>query len=530
MKKETGSAVNSIAVLMICNLLSRLLGFGRDMVMSYKYGTSSVSDVYYIATNIVTVIFFAISAAISTTYLPIYAKADSESETKSKDFHNTLFTIALSVSIVFSAIIFAFGRQITWIFASSFETEQFDLTVKFIQIMSLSMFFNCLSQLIGSFLQFRNKFFFAGITGSVLNIGYIIGAVLADLYGPMMLAYSFLLVHIFVAIMLIVYSKKYTFSLSLTLHDKGGYMGQAWTLIIPIIFGNIAGQFSEAIDKSMASGLDTGSVSSLNYANKLQTFSIGVFVASIVTVSFPKLSKEYANKNMNKAKNQVRDTTISILAISLPIMFGLIILSTDLVSLVFKRGEFNTHSVMLTSGALVIYAIGLPATALREMLIRSLYAMEDTKNPIIIDILGLGANIALNFLFINQLKHLGLALGTSLANIIKACLLMYLVCKKLKDFFNKKFIIECLKIIFSSTVMAVVVYLSNNALGKILYTGTFQLLITFFASVLIGILVYAFILYLVKSELFLKMVDIATSSLNKIFKGYPHYQKKHEDI
>lgn len=510
------SAINSVAILMMCNLLSRLLGFVRDMVVSYKYGTSDISDVYYLSTNVVTVIFFAISAAISTTYLPIYSKAAAVSDENAKRFHNTLFTISLSVSMAVSILIYAFGYQITWLFAGAFDKEKFELTVRFIQIMSLSMFFNSFIQLIGSYLQYRNHFFFSGMMGSILNIGYIIGAILSDTYGHIVLAYSFLAIHILAAAMLYVYSKKREFKLQLSFSDTSGYMKQAWVLILPIVLGNIAGQFNEAIDKSMASGLSTGSVSSLNYANKLQTFSIGVFVASIVTVSFPKMSKEYGEGNIENTKSHIKKSIISIMALSVPIMFGMMVLASDIVLIVFGRGEFDTRSVVLTSGALIVYSVGLPATALREFFMKALFAMEDTKRPIIVDIIGLVANVIFNFIFIGYMQHLGLALGSSIANILKALLLLRLICKKIEGFITKEFIKEIMKIVVSSLVMLATLIIVNSFLKGLWYTGTFQLIATFSLSVLVSIIVYFIMMYKLKSKVFLQAVQWVVGFLNKI--------------
>ena len=503
---EKTPAINSVAVLMICNLMSRLTGFVRDMVMSYKYGTSDTSDVYYLATNVVTVVFFAISAAISMAYLPVYSKASAESAKKAKQFHNTLFTVSLCVSAVFSVLIYVFGREVTWLFAGSFEGEKFDTTVKFIQIMALSMLFSCFAQLIGSYLQYQNRFFFAAISGGILNLGYIVGVVLSDIYSKTMLAYSFLAAHVLVAVLLYIYAGKYDFTMKFSLNDRSGYMKQAWVLIVPIIFGNIAGQFSEAIDKSMASGLSTGSVSSLNYANKLQVFSIGVFVSSIVTVSFPKLSKEYSSGNTEKTRTHLKTTILSIAALSVPIMFGLIVLSSDIVTLIFGRGEFDARSAIMTSGALTIYAMGLPGTALREFFMRALFAMEDTKGPIIMDIIGLGINVVLNYIFIGSMGHLGLALGSSLANIMKSIMMFYLICRKVKGLVKRDFLLEFVKIMISSMVMLLVLVLVHGGLKKIWYVGVSRLFAVFTVSVGVSVLVYAVMLYIMGSELFMRMV------------------------
>lgn len=181
----------------------------------------------------------------------------------------------------------------------------------------------------------------------------------------------------------------------------------------------------------MASGLIAGSISALNYANKLNGLILSVFVSTITTVIFTLLSKEFNNDNIGGMKKIMGYGINLILLITIPATVGLIVLATPIVEVAFERGAFTVDDTIMTSSALVFYSLGLVAASLRLLITRVYYSLQDTRTPMINGALSVGLNIVLNLIFIQFMAHSGLAFATSIANTIATLLMFYGLRKKL---------------------------------------------------------------------------------------------------
>src|SRR5699024_7264357 len=167
----------------------------------------------------------------------------------------------------------------------------------------------------------------------------------------------------------------YRYKMSIDLKDE--YMQRLAVLIPPILVSVAIADLNNMIDKSMASSLVKGSVSSLNYANVLNNIVISVFVTAIITVIFPMLSKEANDKNFSNLKRLMHTSLNVVLLITIPAAIGMIVLATPAVKFAYQRGEFGETATMMTSSALVFYSIGLVGNGIKALLTRVYYALQD---------------------------------------------------------------------------------------------------------------------------------------------------------
>lgn len=504
-KIKSGSNLifKSVFILSICNFLSRLFGFIRDVILSSKYGTSEVSDAYYLSNTMITVIFFAITFAVSTAYLPIYAKASKVNTETGKKFHNTIFTVSLTLSLALSILVILFAKPLVNIFGNGFNEHAFDITVSLVRYMAFSIFFNCFIQLLASYLQYKELFLVAGMNGAILNLSYIVGVYLSGNGNIKILGLSFTVAHVLVFLLLFLYSKKHKFKFNFSFKDKSGFMRESWALTYPLLIGNISSQINESIDKALASNLETGVISALNYANKIQGFIIGVMVSSIITVIFPKLTRDYADKNYNGIREKINYTSQNISAVSLPVSIGLILFAKEIISAVFMRGNFNEKSLIITSTALIGYTLGLPFYSLRDLYVRTLYAMQNTKKPIIIDAIGVAINIALNLLLIQRFSYIGLVISSSISNLIRLVLLAILLNKKLSGIFNKSSVLEYIKIIIASVIMGIIIFVIKLKIPSYIYSSTIVQVIYLVIFALVALIIYTIILAILNSKVYI---------------------------
>ena len=195
-------------------------------------------------------------------------------------------------------------------------------------------------------------------------------------------------------------------------------------LIGPVLIGVAVNQINTMVDRTLASTLVEGSISALNYANKLNGFVMALFITSVGAVIYPMLSKLSSEDNKEKFISSVVQSINSVILLVIPISIGAIVLATPIVKLLFQRGEFDARATSMTAIALIMYSIGMVAFGLRDILGKVFYALQDTKTPMINSIIATIFNIVLSIILVRSMKHNGVALASSIALIITTVLLV----------------------------------------------------------------------------------------------------------
>lgn len=250
----------------------------------------------------------------------------------------------------------------------------------------------------------------------------------------------------------------------------------------------------------MASSLVAGSISALNYANRLNGLILGVFITAITTVIFPLLSKEFSEDNIKGVKKIMGYGVNLILLITIPAAVGLIVLSTPIVEVAFERGEFDSTATIMTSKALIFYAIGLVAMSLRLLIDRVYFSLQDTKTPMVNGAISVVFNIVLNLILVQFMGHAGLAFATSIATTIATLLLFYRLKKKIGSLGTMLYIKCGIKSGFASLVMGIAAYLIYRELYSILGVAKLYNLIALLVAVGSGVVIYGILCYILGIE------------------------------
>ncbi|MBW4873786.1 MAG: polysaccharide biosynthesis C-terminal domain-containing protein, partial [Paeniclostridium sp.] len=237
-------------------------------------------------------------------------------------------------------------------------------------------------------------------------------------------------------------------------------------LIIPVFLGSYVDQINNVINRTLASTLDTGSITALNYANKLNVFAIGILVISISTIMYPILSKFASQNNMKAFKGSLIRCINLVIIIMLPIMVGMMVFATPIVSLLFEGGSFSSRDTFLTSTALLFYALGMVSFGIRDMLSRGFYSLQDTKTPVKNAVAAVFVDIVFSIILVKIMGIGGLALSTSISVTFGAILLMVALRKKIGRLGIKSSVITFLKAIIASLTMGLTV----NKLYKFIIT------------------------------------------------------------
>ncbi|MDU7968435.1 MAG: lipid II flippase MurJ, partial [Paeniclostridium sordellii] len=200
--------------------------------------------------------------------------------------------------------------------------------------------------------------------------------------------------------------------------------------------------------------------------NKLNVFAIGILVISISTIMYPILSKFASQNNMKAFKGSLIRCINLVIIIMLPIMVGMMVFATPIVSLLFEGGSFSSIDTFLTSTALLFYALGMVSFGIRDMLSRGFYSLQDTKTPVKNAVAAVFVDIVFSIILVKIMGIGGLALSTSISVTFGAILLMVALRKKIGRLGIKSSVITFLKAITASLIMGLTV----NKLYKFIIT------------------------------------------------------------
>lgn len=477
-------------------MFSKLLGFFREITLSYFYGASSFSDVYLIAVSIPNVLFDFLAIAISTTFIPIYNELSLEkSEKEANRFTNNLTSMIILLCTLIVIVFFLFTKEILGIFAKGFTGETLQLAINFTRVSIFGIYATLLFHLYSSFLRIKNDYVTPAVSWLSLNIiviSFMIISAKADSrlliwgWGTTLAFFSQLILVLFAS-----YKKGYRYKPFLNFKDKN--ISNLFLLSIPMILGGSINGLNILIDRTIASGVAEGGISALNYAVRLICFVQGIFVLNIVTIMFPEISKMAVNKDFNSMKKTVSESLILVLLSVIPSTFGLMIFSSEIVYLLFGRGAFDNNALTMTSSALFYYSLGISGTAITEILVRVFYSVKDTVTPVWNALVAVVVNIVLNIILSKYMGVGGLALATSIAGTIGMSLMFYSFRKNFGSFDFLTIFKETIKILAASLLMAIA---AKFAYGLLLNKFTANISLIF--AIIIAIIIYSILVVLFK--------------------------------
>jgi putative peptidoglycan lipid II flippase len=479
---------------MIITILSKLLGFGREVVLSYVYGVSAITDVYLISQTIPVVIFSLISTGIATGFIPMYSRIlNEEGQLGANRFTSNLTNTLLLVASIVVGIVILFTEPIVRLFASGFSGDTLRLAVRFTRITVFGVYFTTLMNVFANYLRLHNNYVVPALVGFPMNLITIAFLFLSAKTNIYVLAIGSVLAIASQVVLLLPFVRKTGFRYQLFFDLKDENIKKMVLIALPIIMGTSVNEINVLVNRTLASGLAVGGISALNYANRLNGFVQGLFVASISTVMYPMISKMAAENNLKGLKGYVSEAISMINLLVIPATIGAMIFSKEIVALLFGRGAFTAEAIDMTANALFYYSLGMIAFGLRDILSRAFYALQDTKTPMINATIGVAINIILNIVLSRFLGIGGLAFATSIAGVVSAILMFVTLRKKLGPFGLKEIIRSFLKISIASVLMGLIAYGSFWLLGQLVSENLALLL-----AIGVGALTYAVFIYFMK--------------------------------
>ena len=448
-------------------LLSRILGFLRDMVTAHFFGAGMAADAFFVAFRIPNLWRRLVGeGALTISFIPVYTEyLTQRPEEESRELTHIAFTIAGVILFILTLLGVVFSPLLIRIIAPGWFVnypEKFQLTVSLNRMIFPYLFFMGLFALSMGVLNSRRHFGAPAIAPVFLNIS-MIGSVFLFynfFQRPVMaLALGVLVGGVIQFLFQIPFLLKKGISFRFNFNFRHPAMKRIGLLMVPGMIGTAVYQLNVFIDTIFASFLPGGSVSYLYFADRLLEFPLGIFAMAVGMASLPSFSVLASGGRLEELKETTSFALRLVSFISIPAMVGLIALKTPIINLLFQRGVFDDSATMKTASALLCYSVGLWAIAGARTIVPAFYALQDTWTPMRMGLICLGANVVLNSILIFPLKHAGLALATSLSSMLNLILLFRALSPRLGGMGMKGIVTSLLRIFFCSLPMGLVSYL-----------------------------------------------------------------------
>lgn len=488
----SGSLMKSAFIIIIVTLVGRVLGFIRNMFITSEFGSSDPSSAYLAAYTIPLALSLVIPGAINSILIPtMKGLLTKKNENEAVLLYHKVLTLITIFFILFSILGILFADPIISLLVPGFPQVTHELTVELFRYMIPSSLFIGLMGLFASVLNVHNEFFVSSF-GSVINSLIVLASffVFVPYMGIHGLALGTTIGFVGFALIMIpsLYRRKYTFKINTGFNDP--LMKSMGERLIPIMIGSTISQLTMFLERMFVSQVGPDKLTALTLANQIVQLPMAIFVGAFTLPLFPLLSEYVKKKELKKMREVLEQGLLYLIILLLPVTLGLILLSTETVSLLYERGMFNAQDTKITAFALIFYSIGLLGLACRDLITRAFYALEDTKTPVTIGVVTIGLYIGFAFLFMPFLSHGGIALANSLAALSNTFILGFFLRKKVGwSILSSAFYGSLGKALFSTLLMGGTIWLVKG------YIGTLHPL--FSLPLLIGLGLFVYILSLI---------------------------------
>ena len=472
--------LSSASIFSIFTLISRILGYLRDILIAIFLGTSIFADAFFVAFRLPNTFrrLFA-EGTFNAAFIPSYTSAKLKDKKTGKKFADEVLTIILLILLLTVTLAEIFTPYLVYIIAPGFITDdiKFNLAVELTRITFPFLLFVSLSSFFSGILNSFNKFAAAAAAPIILDVILIISILISYInnlniakqlsYGVTIAGIIQLIFLIYATLSLYKPSFKYNFKIT----NKVKFF---FKKLLPSIFSSGVTQINILVGTIIAS-FQSGAVSYLYYADRVYQINLAIAGIAVGTVSLPVLSKAFKLKNYSKVINiQNKSIQLSLL-LSIPASLGLIIASKEIVNGLFGYGSFTQKDVQMTSYALVFFGYGIIAFALVKIFSNFFFARDNTKTPFYISSFIVSLNVIISVSLFQKIGFLIIPIATSISTWIGVLIFLYILKKRNYLILKYELLKNAIKIILSSIIMALVlVFLLEKFSDNLAYSYNYK--------------------------------------------------------
>jgi putative peptidoglycan lipid II flippase len=436
------SVARSAASAGAATMTSRILGVVREQVLAYYFGAGNAMDAYNVAYRFPNLLrdLFA-EGAMSAAFVPTFS---GELATTGKDsafrLANFVINALLLITVVAVVLGLLFTTPLVQAFAGSYADVpgKFELTVQLTRIMLPFLTFVALAAAFMGMANALQHFFVPALSPAMFNVSSIVCTVgliaVLPRFGvpPIAAAAIGALVGGFAQWAVqwpVLHREGFRYRPILDWRDPG--LRRVLLLMGPGTIGLAAVQINVFVNTWLATSQEPGAVSWLNLTFRLMYLPIGLFGVSIATATTPAISRQLALGERDNVRRTIADGIVLMMMLNVPATVGLIVLAEPIIRLMYQRGAFMPSDTIAAAGALQFYAVGLLGYSVVKIVSPAFYALGQSRIPVVVSFISVLVNAALNYALVHVMGYRGLALGTSIAALLNATLLLVMLGRRL---------------------------------------------------------------------------------------------------
>jgi len=491
--------IKSTSTFSFFTLISRILGYCRDLLIAIYLGSGPIADAFFVAFKIPHTFRRLFSeGTFNAAFVPSYSSELVLGKKRSELFANKIFNLLLFFLLLIVLIIEVFMPSFVYIIAPGFteNSDKLDLTISLTRITFPFLLFVCISSFFSAILNSHNKFAVAAAVPIILNI-FLISTLLFQNYLNdqlvFYLSYAVTFAGLIQLVLLYFFVKKY-FSPKITLNFKiEKNVKLFFKKLLPSIFSSGVTQINILVGTIIAS-FQASAVSYLYYADRIYQINLAIAGIAIGTVLLPNLSKNIQSKNKKKIDSIQSKSLELCLFLSLPASAALLIASEEITSSLFGYGSFDLTSVKNSSKALFYFALGLPAFATIKIFSSFLFARHNTKLPFYFSLFSVFLNIIISIYFFSKIGFIIIPIATTISSWFNSIILLVYLMNK--NYFSLQIdLFKSLVKIILSTILTSFIFFSLIKFFEenLEYESEYKLITT------VSLVILTFIIYILIS-------------------------------
>jgi putative peptidoglycan lipid II flippase len=458
-------------------LASRILGLARDQVLAAFFGAGNEMDAFVVAFRIPNLVrdLFA-EGAMSAAFVPTFTRelALNGKPDAWRLGNNVLNTLLLTTGAVVAAGI-VFARPLVEAYAGDFARVpgKLDLTVQLTRVTLPFLTMVAVAAAAMGMLNSLRHYFVPALSPAMFNVATIVGAfalvpLMPRLGWPPIMAVALAALAGGLGQIAIQWPALHRegFRYAPVFAPRDPALRRVLLLMGPGTIGLAATQVNLFVNTLLATSQGTGAASWLTYAFRLMYLPIGLFGVSIGTAVLPAVSRHATLGDTAGIRRTVSRGMAMMLTLNVPATLGLMVLATPIVELLFERGHFTPADTAATAAAVRLYAIGLAGYSAVRITSPTFYAIGESRLPVIVSVAVIVVNIVASVVLARALGFQGLALGTSIAAIVNAAALVWLLRRRLEGLDERRLLLTLLKVLAAATIMSVATLVIQYAMGR----------------------------------------------------------------
>lgn len=409
------------------------LAFGKDVLVSYYFGVSALSDAYFVASGIPSLIYAGLHATVPLVLLPQYSgKLLTEGIGSASRYASGVLNCYAAAALVLSILTYGFADWLVALVAPALEPSTAALAGSLTRIFAVTFVFSMASAVLTT-IQLAHKQVYGTQLVPIANNGiFILGVYMfarhAGIYAAAVSAAGAWLIQVPLQWLLVRATFRYVFLSGLPRAD----LRLLLLASLPALLSASIESLNLLVGVYFGSALSSGAISALSYAARLLSLFTGVFLVVTTSITYPEFSRNVAANETSGLSANVEAVTKSVLLLALPMAVIVVGHGNDIVALVFARGAFAEAHVSLTSSIVSVLAISIPLVALRDVYLRAFYAMRAPGNAMAAGLLALAVNVATSYALVKEFETTGLATAIVLSSLA-SCVFSYLLVQRTLD-------------------------------------------------------------------------------------------------